>query len=49
MQKSLHVKLQKKMQEALEAYRKDKNSVQEFYPYTQALSQWLQTKEKVCK
>lgn len=35
---------QHKMQKALEAYIKDKNSVKEFYPCTQELTIWLQSK-----
>ena len=33
-----------KMQEALEAYKKDKDSVKEFYPCMQELTQWLKSK-----
>jgi len=36
----------KKMQKALEKYKKDKNSVKEFYPCTLELSSWLKTKKK---
>jgi len=49
MHKDLDIKVQKKMQDALQAYKKDTNSVKEFYPCTQELSQWLQTKEEQCK
>ncbi|WP_193150728.1 hypothetical protein [Sulfurimonas sediminis] len=36
----------KKMQEAFEKYKQDKNSVKEFYPCTQKLSNWLKEKAK---
>jgi hypothetical protein len=49
MTHTVDVKAQKAMQDALSKYKKDKNSVKEFYPCTQELSQWLQTKEKKCK
>jgi len=35
-----------KMQQALADYIKDKNSVKEFYPCTQELSQWLKAEAK---
>ncbi|WP_193110863.1 hypothetical protein [Sulfurimonas paralvinellae] len=37
---------QEAMKKALEAYKKDKNSVKEFYPCSQEISTWLQTKAK---
>jgi len=35
-----------KMQEALADYKKDQNSVKEFYPCTQELSKWLEAEAK---
>ena len=37
---------QAQMKTALEAYKKDKNSVKEFYPCTQNITAWLKEKEK---
>jgi len=33
-----------KMQQSLDVYLKDKNSVKEFYPCTQKLTLWLKSK-----
>jgi hypothetical protein len=35
-----------KMQEALDAYKKDKSSVKEFYPCMKETTAWLKAKEK---
>jgi len=40
----LDTNAQKEMQNALEAYKKDKNSVKEFYPCSQDLTQQLEKK-----
>ena len=37
---------QSAMQKALEAYKKDKSSVKEFYPCAQRVSKWLNEKGK---
>ena len=37
---------QKEMQEALNAYKKDKDSVKEFYPCSQELTKRLQERAK---
>jgi hypothetical protein len=46
MKKNINENAQKEMQKGLEAYKKDKNSAKEFYPTTQAISLWLQEREK---
>jgi len=38
--------VKEKMRQALDKYKQDKNSVQEFYPCTKKLSTWLQEKTK---
>lgn len=38
--------VQQKMKQALDAYKKDKNSAKEFYPCMQEMTQWLKAKEK---
>ena len=34
------------MQKSLEAYKKDKNSAKEFYPFTKEITEWLKKREK---
>jgi len=34
----------RKMQQSLDSYLKDKNSVKDFYPCTQELTLWLKSK-----
>ena len=46
MSTTIDTQAQQAMQKALEAYKKDKNSVKEFYPCSQELSAWLQEKAK---
>jgi len=46
MSATIDTQAQKAMQKALDAFKKDKNSAKEFYPCTQELSAWLQTKAK---
>ncbi len=46
MTKSIDENAKKEMQKALISYKKDKNSVQEFYPCSQKLSTWLQEQAK---
>ncbi|ADN10136.1 hypothetical protein [Sulfurimonas autotrophica] len=36
----------KAIQKALEQYKKEKNSVKEFYPCTQELAKWLEAQAK---
>lgn len=40
-QNKIDTKAQKAMQEALQRYLQDKNSVKEFYPCMQELTAWL--------
>jgi len=46
MSTTLDKNAQKEMQEALKAYKKDKNSVKEFYPCSQELTKKLEEKVK---
>ncbi|WP_457750097.1 hypothetical protein [Sulfurimonas sp.] len=46
MEKLINENAKKEMQKALLSYKKDKNSVKEFYPCSQELSIWLQAKVK---
>jgi hypothetical protein len=41
---SIDTTAQKAMQQALEAYKKGKASVKEFYPCSQEISSWLHSK-----
>jgi len=45
-QQTLNTNAQKEMQEALDAYKRDKNSVKEFYPCSEELTKKLQEKAK---
>ena len=45
MKKNIDTKAQNAMKKALEAYKKDRSCAKEFYPCTQEISSWLQTKE----
>jgi cystathionine beta-lyase family protein involved in aluminum resistance len=40
--KQIDKQAQQSMLKALESYKKDKNSVKEFYPCSQELNKWLQ-------
>jgi hypothetical protein len=44
MKSTIDTAAQEAMKKALEAYKKDKSSAKEFYPCSQELSLWLQTK-----
>ena len=44
-QPTIDTKAKEAMQKALEAYKKDTNSAKEFYPSSQEISLWLQTKK----
>jgi len=44
MSSEIDIKAQKEMQQALQDYKKDKNSVKEFYPCSQELTKRLQEK-----
>jgi len=46
MSSVIDTKAQKEMQEALKAYKKDKDSVKEFYPCSQELEQRLEERAK---
>ncbi len=46
MDRTIDTQAKKAMQKALEAYKKDKNSVKEFYPCSQEISTWIQEKAK---
>ncbi len=46
MNTTIDTQAQKAMQKALEAYKKDKSSVKEFYPCSQEISTWLKGKAK---
>jgi hypothetical protein len=46
MSNTIDTQAQKEMQEALDRYKKDKNSVKEFYPCSQELTKRLEEKVK---
>ena len=45
-QMAINTDAQKEMHKALQNYKKDKNSVKEFYPCSQELTSWLQAQGK---
>jgi len=46
MSTKIDKEVKQKMQQALAAYKKNKNSAKEFYPCTQQLTAWLQMQER---
>jgi fructose/tagatose bisphosphate aldolase len=45
-QNKIDTEVQKAMKEALSKYLQDKNSVKEFYPCMQEMTQWLKEQAK---
>jgi hypothetical protein len=45
-EKQIDTKIKDAMKEALSKYLKDKNSVKEFYPCMQEMTQWLKEQAK---